>query len=139
LPLVPSYLLVYVCPFMSSSYFHKYQMYFSKVNVSVLPHCQRVYPNTHCSGNDKSKGSQWVLSDATHCLDILHRGIVPRKTFQPFPKNRFCLPLDFGSGNRQPSTPIQRGRQASTVQSNRSLSRQCFRSTKGSPMKGMRP
>ena len=52
---------------MSSSYFHKYQMYFSKVNVSVLPHCQRVYPNTHCSGNDKSKGSQWVLSDATHC------------------------------------------------------------------------
>ena len=52
---------------MSSSYFHKYQMYFSKVNVSVLPHCQRVYPNTHCSGNDKSKGSQWVLSDATPC------------------------------------------------------------------------
>ena len=36
-------------------------------------------------------------------------GIGPRKTFQPFPKNQFCLPLDFGSGNRQPSTPIQRG------------------------------
>ena len=28
---------------------------------------QRVYPNTHCSGIGKSKGLQWVLSDATDC------------------------------------------------------------------------
>ena len=26
---------------------------------------QTVYPNTHCLGIDKSKGLQWVLSDAT--------------------------------------------------------------------------
>ena len=53
---------------MSSSYFHKYQLYFSKDNVSVLPHYQWVYPNTHCLGIEKSKGLQWVLSDATLVL-----------------------------------------------------------------------
>jgi len=31
---------------------------------------QRVYPNTHCSGIGKSKGMQWVLSDATVCSPI---------------------------------------------------------------------
>jgi len=61
---------------MSSSYFHKYQLYFSKDNVSVLPHYQWVYPNTHCSGIGESKGLQWVLSDATHCQAGYHKIIV---------------------------------------------------------------
>ena len=32
---------------------------------------QRVYPNTHCAGIGKSKGSQWVFSDATLCFTLL--------------------------------------------------------------------
>lgn len=31
----------------------------------VLGSYQGVYPNAHCSGVDKSKGSQWALSDPT--------------------------------------------------------------------------
>jgi hypothetical protein len=36
-------------------------------SIIAFGYVQRVYPNTHCSGIGKSKGLQWVLSDATHC------------------------------------------------------------------------
>ena len=34
---------------------------------------QRVYPETHYSSNGKSKGSQWVLSDATLAFARIQR------------------------------------------------------------------
>ena len=33
-----------------------------------------MYPITHCLGIENSKGLQWVLSDAMHCLPMYHRG-----------------------------------------------------------------
>jgi hypothetical protein len=63
---------------------------FSKVSLIVFGSCKRVYPNTHCSGICKSKGSQWVLSDARGRLDvILEQGVGPMKTFPFVLKPRF--------------------------------------------------
>ena len=45
---------------------------FSKVSLILFGSCKRVYPNTHCSGNGKSKGLQWVLSDASLCTGGLN-------------------------------------------------------------------
>jgi hypothetical protein len=42
----------------------------------VLGSYQGVYPNAHCSGVDKSKGSQWALSDPTLSKDVFRMGFV---------------------------------------------------------------
>ena len=54
------------CPCLGVDYYKStVRKWYIETELIGLGHLQRASPNTHCSGNDKSKGFQWVLSDAT--------------------------------------------------------------------------
>ena len=70
-------------------------MYFSKVSVIGLGSCRRVYPNTHCLDICKSKGLQWVLSDATLAWDASTVGMTRlRKGILRFTRIQWPIRID---------------------------------------------